>query len=62
MHALVARRVIASQVGAVNKKIPHCCVGHIDVGCSGGPAPPPVYQGQYDPKALYAALKVFVCQ
>jgi oleate hydratase len=24
-----------------------------------GPAPPPVYQGQYDPKALFAALKVF---
>jgi len=27
-----------------------------------GPAPPPVYQGQYDPKALFGALKVFVCQ
>jgi len=27
-----------------------------------GPAPPPVYQGQYDPKALFAALKVFLCQ
>jgi oleate hydratase len=27
-----------------------------------GPAPPPVYQGQYDPKALFAALKVFVSQ
>jgi oleate hydratase len=27
-----------------------------------GPAPPPVYQGQYDPKALFDALKVFVCQ
>jgi oleate hydratase len=26
-----------------------------------GPAPPPVYQAQYDPKALYAALKVFLC-
>jgi oleate hydratase len=26
-----------------------------------GPAPPPVYQAQYDPKALLAALKVFVC-
>jgi oleate hydratase len=25
-----------------------------------GPAPPPVYQGQHDPKALFAALKVFV--
>jgi oleate hydratase len=25
-----------------------------------GPPPPPVYQGQYDPKALFAALKVFV--
>ena len=25
-----------------------------------GPAPPPVYQAQYDPKALFAALKVFV--
>jgi oleate hydratase len=25
-----------------------------------GPAPPPVYQGQYDPKALLAALKVFL--
>src|SRR5207237_6545401 len=24
-----------------------------------GPAPPPVYQGQYDPKALFDALKVF---
>ena len=24
-----------------------------------GGAPPPVYQGQYDPKALFAALKVF---
>jgi oleate hydratase len=27
-----------------------------------GPAPPPVYQGQYDPRALFNALKVFVCQ
>jgi oleate hydratase len=27
-----------------------------------GPAPPPVYQGQYDPKALFNALKVFVGQ
>src|SRR5262252_6043044 len=27
-----------------------------------GPAPPPVYQGQYDPKALFNALKVFVCR
>jgi oleate hydratase len=26
-----------------------------------GPAPPPVYQGQFDPKALFSALKVF-CQ
>jgi len=26
-----------------------------------GPAPPPVYQGQSDPKALFNALKVFVC-
>jgi len=25
-----------------------------------GPAPPPVYQGQYDPKALFNVLKVFV--
>jgi oleate hydratase len=25
-----------------------------------GPAPPPVYQGQYDPRALFAALKTFV--
>jgi oleate hydratase len=25
-----------------------------------GPPPPPVYQGQFDPKALLAALKVFV--
>lgn len=25
-----------------------------------GPAPPPVYQGQYDPGALFAALKVFI--
>jgi oleate hydratase len=27
-----------------------------------GPAPPPVYQGQYDPKALLNALKVFLFQ
>jgi oleate hydratase len=27
-----------------------------------GPAPPRVYQGQYDLKALFGALKVFVCQ
>src|SRR5215813_8332806 len=27
-----------------------------------GPAPPPVYQSQYDPKALFNALKVFVSQ
>jgi oleate hydratase len=27
-----------------------------------GPAPPPVYQGQFDPKALVAALKVFVSE
>src|SRR5215471_808244 len=26
-----------------------------------GPAAPPVYQAQYDPKALFAALKLFVC-
>ena len=26
-----------------------------------GPPPPPVYQAQYDPKALFAALKLFVC-
>jgi oleate hydratase len=25
-----------------------------------GPAPPPVCQGQYDPKALLSALQVFV--
>ena len=25
-----------------------------------GPAPPPVYQGQHDPKALFGALKVFL--
>jgi oleate hydratase len=25
-----------------------------------GPAPPPVYQGMFDPKALFDALKVFV--
>jgi oleate hydratase len=25
-----------------------------------GPAPPPVYQGQYDPKALLNVLKVFL--
>lgn len=25
-----------------------------------GPASPPVYQGQYDPRALFAALKVFI--
>jgi oleate hydratase len=27
-----------------------------------GPAPPAVYQGQYDPKALFGALKVFLFQ
>ena len=27
-----------------------------------GPAPPPVYQGQYDPKALFDVLKVFLCR
>jgi len=27
-----------------------------------GPAPPPVYQSQYDPKALIDALKVFDCE
>ncbi|MEA2741300.1 MAG: hypothetical protein QOH05_4607 [Acetobacteraceae bacterium] len=27
-----------------------------------GPAPPPVYQGQHDPKALFGALKVFLSQ
>jgi oleate hydratase len=27
-----------------------------------GPAPPPVYQSQFDPKALFDALKVFVSQ
>jgi oleate hydratase len=27
-----------------------------------GPAPPPVYQGQYDPKALLGVLKVFLGQ
>ena len=27
-----------------------------------GPAPPPVYQGQFDPKALFNALKVFIGQ
>jgi oleate hydratase len=27
-----------------------------------GPAPPPVYQSQYDPKALFNAVKVFVCR
>jgi oleate hydratase len=27
-----------------------------------GPAPPPVYQGQFDPRALFGALKVFLCQ
>jgi oleate hydratase len=27
-----------------------------------GPPPPPVYQGQYDPKALFGALKVFIFQ
>jgi oleate hydratase len=27
-----------------------------------GPAPPPVFQGQYDPRALFNALKVFVCR
>jgi oleate hydratase len=25
-----------------------------------GPAPPPVYQGQFDPAALFAALKVMI--
>jgi oleate hydratase len=32
----------------------------INVLLKRGPAPPPVYQGQYDPKALFNALKVFV--
>jgi oleate hydratase len=27
-----------------------------------GPAPPPVYQGQFDPKGVFAALKVFLGQ
>jgi oleate hydratase len=27
-----------------------------------GPAPPPVYQDQHDPKALFGALKVFLFQ
>ena len=27
-----------------------------------GPAPPPVYQGQFDPKGVWAALKVFLGQ
>jgi oleate hydratase len=27
-----------------------------------GAAPPPVYQGQYHPKALFAALRVFLCR
>lgn len=27
-----------------------------------GPAPPPVYQGQFDPKGVFAALKVFFGQ
>jgi hypothetical protein len=26
------------------------------------PGPAPVYQGQYDPKALFNALQVFVCK
>lgn len=34
----------------------------INVLLKRGPAPPPVYQGLYDPKALFDALKVFVCQ
>ena len=25
-----------------------------------GPAPPPVYQGQFDPKGVWAAFKVFL--
>ena len=25
-----------------------------------GPPPPPVYQGQFDPKGVWAALKVFL--
>ena len=27
-----------------------------------GPAPPPVYQGQYDRRALIGALRVFLCR
>jgi hypothetical protein len=27
-----------------------------------GPAPPPVYQGQYDPAALFAAMRTLVRQ
>jgi oleate hydratase len=34
----------------------------INVLLQRGPAPPPVYQAQYDPKALFNALKVFVSQ
>jgi oleate hydratase len=34
----------------------------INVLLKRGPVPPPVYQGQYDPKALINALKVFVGQ
>jgi oleate hydratase len=26
-----------------------------------GPPPPRVYQGQFDPKGVWAALKVFLC-
>ena len=41
-------------------------VGRTQRDCTGiysrrGPAPPPVSQSQYDPKALFNALKVFVC-
>jgi hypothetical protein len=54
-------------VGWQRKRMDQCCSVRsawepIHVLLKRGPAPPPVYQGQYDPKALFNALKVFVSQ
>ena len=50
--------------GGVHHRIlgPHGVGGDSHVLLKRGPAPPPVYQGQYDPKALLGALKAFVAQ
>ena len=49
---------------AERNSLHHRVLGALGVGgdpsCSSGPAPPLVYQGQFDPKALFGALKVFL--